>query len=280
MKIFEGRSMVLLSKHNKETVMKPLFESETGCHFVVEKRFDTDKLGTFTREVHRKKSQLETARQKIRMGIKLSNAQLAIASEGSFGSHPYAPIPWNLEIVLLYDKEEEFEIFGIYEGADTNFDHLVTKDWQEALDFAQKVGFPDHWLILRPENEKGKPVYKDIFDSTRFEEAFLSCAKKSSSGNVFIETDMRAHANPTRMKNIGAATQNLIEKLHNFCPTCGSYGFMITDVIKGLPCEMCGIPSDLTLKYIYRCYKCKHTVEQLHPKGTTASAQYCHYCNP
>ena len=92
------------------------------------------------------------------MACKLSNAQLAIASEGSFGSHPMAPIPWNLEIILLVDKKEDFEIFGIYEGSDTNFDHIVTNDYNQALDFARKVGFPDHWLILRPNCEKGKPV--------------------------------------------------------------------------------------------------------------------------
>jgi hypothetical protein len=280
MKIFEGRTVVLLSKHNKEEVIQPLLESATGCHFIVEKRFDTDKLGTFTREIQRKKSQLETARQKIRMACKLSNAQLAIVSEGSFGSHPMAPIPWNLEIVLLFDKKDDFEIFGIYEGSDTNFDHIVTSDYNQALDFAHKTGFPDHWLILRPNNEKGKPVFKDINRFTQFEEAFKHCVKKSSSGYVFIETDMRAHANPTRMKNIGLATQHLVEKINSRCPQCNAYGYTITEVVKGLPCEMCKWPSDLTLKYVYQCHQCKHTHQELYPKGEVAPAKYCHYCNP
>lgn len=280
MKVFQGRNVVLLTKHKKDIAIKPILESATGCSLIVENRFDTDKLGTFTRDVERKKSQLETAREKNRVALKLSKADIVIASEGSFGSHPMAPIPWNLEIVLLYDKQTQTEIFGVYEGSDTNFDHIITNDWPSVLQFASKVGFPSHHLIMRPDKEQGKPVIKDIDGFDNLEAAFHRCQKRSKSGSVFIETDMRAYANPTRMKNIALATQNLIEKINRHCPKCNAYGFMITEVVKGLPCEMCQWPSELTLKYIYQCHLCKHTEEELYPKGMNASAQYCHWCNP
>jgi ribosomal protein S27AE len=59
---------------------------------------------------------------------------------------------------------------------------------------------------------------------------------------------MRAHANPTRMKNIKKATEDLISKLHKFCPNCGAPGFIVSERVKGLPCELCGLPSDIVLK--------------------------------
>ena len=91
---------------------------------------------------------------------------------------------------------------------------------------------------------------------------------------------MRAHANPTRMKNIAKAAEDLISKLMSFCPNCGAAGFIITERVRGLPCELCGLPGEMVLKNISKCYKCSHTQEQLYPNGRTASAQYCNFCNP
>lgn len=237
-------------------------------------------MGTFSREIKRPKSQLETARTKIKKGMKLSNADIGIACEGSFGSHPMAPIPLNVELVLLYDRKENFEIFGSYEGAETNLSHLTTKSYDEVLKFADKAGFPEHYLILRPDNENSISIIKDINSFEKLKDAFNWCVSQSSFGNVFVETDMRAHANPTRMKNIEKATRNLMSKLLSFCPECGAPGFIIQDVVRGLPCELCGLPSDMTLKFIYNCHKCNYKNEQLYPRGQVAPAMYCNYCNP
>ncbi|PKM93151.1 MAG: hypothetical protein CVU84_17220 [Firmicutes bacterium HGW-Firmicutes-1] len=279
-KIFENRKIALLTKHKKEKAIKPVLEKTTGCELIVETRFDTDKLGTFSREIKRPKSQLDTARMKIRRGMKLLKTDIGIASEGSFGSHPYAPIPWNVELVLLYDKKENMEIYGVYEGSETNFAHLKTDCFDKALKFAEQIGFPEHFLILRPDDEYSKHIIKDIDCGEKLKETFNWCLTKSRTGNVFIETDMRAHANPTRMKNIEKATQDLIAKLMKFCPKCDAPGFIIKEAIKGLPCDLCGLSSEMTLKYIYSCHKCKHEQEELYPRGQYAPAQYCNYCNP
>jgi len=278
--IFENRKIAFLTKHSKEMVVKPILERETGCSLIVETRFDTDKLGTFSREIKRPKSQLDTARMKIRRGMKLLKTDIAIASEGSFGPHPFVPIAWNIELVLLYDKKENMEIYGVYEGAETNFSHLKTNSLEEAMTFAEKIGFPEHYLILRPDNEYSKIIIKDINHFEKLKETFTFCMSKSREGTVFLETDMRAHANPTRMKNIEKATQDLISKLLSFCPDCGAPGFVVNEKIKGLPCELCGLPSEMTLKYLRMCYKCKFTQEQLYPNGKASPAQYCNYCNP
>lgn len=280
MRVFEGRKIVLLSKHKKEIAIKSLLESETGCQLIVESSFDTDQLGTFTRDIDRRMSQLETAREKNKICLELTDFDMAISSEGSFDINPLFQMPWNIEIVLLHDKKENYEVFGIFKGPETNLDHTITSKWTDAVKFAEKIGFPDHYIILRPGGENGKPIYKDIDSFAKFEDAFIKCKKKSLARKVFIETDMRAHANPTRMKNIMLATQDLVNKLNNLCPNCGAYGFVVTDVIKGLRCELCGLPSDLVLKYVYSCYKCKHNEEVIHPYGEFASPKYCYNCNP
>lgn len=279
-KIYHNRKIVFLTKHGKEEVIKPILELETGCELIIESRFDTDSLGTFSREMKRPKSQLDTAKMKIEKGMELTNTDIGIASEGSFGSHPIAPVPWNVELVLLYDKKEKFELYGVHESSDTNFSHKIVKNYDEVLMFAKKIGFPEHFLILRPDNEYSKNIIKDINSYEKLKEAYSICTELSEDGEVFIETDMRAHANPTRMNNIKKATENLVSKLLSVCPNCGAPGFIVNDVIRGLPCELCGLPSEMTLKFIYNCYKCKHEKEEHFPMGHVASAQYCNYCNP
>lgn len=280
MKLYSNRKIVLLTKHSKEEVIKPIIELATGCELIIESRFDTDKFGTFSREIKRPKSQLDTARLKIKKGLKLSCADIGIASEGSFGSHPILPAPWNIELVLLYDKKDKFEIYGVHESADTNFNHIKVSAYEDVLLFAEKIGFPEHYLILRPDHEKANKIIKDINSHEKLKEAFYKCLALSKSGEVFVETDMRAHANPTRMKNIQKATENLVSKLLSLCPNCNSPGFIVTEVVRGLPCERCGLASETVLKYIYICHKCKHEKVDYFPNGQTAPAQYCNYCNP
>ncbi len=278
--LFEGRKVVLLTKHKKEKVIKPLMEKETGCEVLVEKSFDTDTFGTFARDIARTKSQMETAKLKILKGMELTRTDIGIASEGSFGSHPFLPIPWNIELVLLYDKKENFEIYGVSESGETNMDHLETDSFDEVKVFADKIGFPEHFLIIRPDSSDSEHIIKGINHFDWLEKAYEECMAISKTGKVFLETDMRAHANPTRMNNIKKATEDLIEKLKNLCPNCQAPGFIASDKEKGLPCELCGLPTNLVKKYISVCHKCKFKNEELYPNGTTASAQYCNHCNP
>ncbi|MBS3900119.1 MAG: hypothetical protein KGZ54_05850 [Dethiobacter sp.] len=278
--IYKNRKIVLLTKHKKEEAIKPILEKATGCRLIIESGFDTDIFGTFSRDITRTKSQLETARLKIREGMLLSGLDIGIASEGSFGPHPFIPAPWNIELVLLFDQQENFELYGIHESGETNFAQLTTASFEEALSFANKSGFPEHFLIIRPDDSESEQIIKGINNYEWLKEAFAWCVAESHSGKVFIETDMRAHANPIRMENIKKATEDLIEKLHNFCPNCTAPGFIVSERIKGLPCELCGLPSDLVLKNSSKCRKCSYVLERLHPNGQFAAAKYCHFCNP
>jgi Zn finger protein HypA/HybF involved in hydrogenase expression len=242
--------------------------------------FDTDKFGTFSREVKRKKSQFETAKLKAKKGLRQAKGDLVVSSEGTFGMHPVIPMPWNVELVYLFDRLNRVEIYGVHESSETNFSHLEVQNFRMLVSFAERIGFPEHWLILRPDGLDSKYVIKDIDDYDKLEEAYFKCALKSRFGKIFVETDMRAHANPTRMGNIKKATEHLVSRILSFCPKCSSPGFAVSRSIKGLPCGLCGLPSELVLRDVYTCPKCKHEEEKSRAGATVAEPRYCHYCNP
>ncbi|RTY96888.1 hypothetical protein EKL98_16285, partial [Flavobacterium bomense] len=97
----------------------------------------------------------------------------------------------------------------------------------------------------------------------------------------YIETDMRAMYNPTRMKVIEKAAFKLVDKIKSLCPKCRTPGFGIIDRREGLPCQQCHFPTRSTLSHIYSCQKCSYKKEEKYPNGKqTEDPMYCDICNP
>jgi hypothetical protein len=87
--------------------------------------------------------------------------------------------------------------------------------------------------------------------------------------------------NPTRMKVIARATQKLVDKLNSCCPKCDTPGFGIADIKRGLPCDLCGMPTKSILSHLYICQKCNYTKEEIYPdKKFTEEPTFCDFCNP
>jgi hypothetical protein len=101
---YEGCRVALLTQHGKQAVIATLLEPALGCHIELVTGFDTDQLGTFTRETPRPGTQQEAARRKARQGMLLAGTSLGIASEGSFAADPFSGmLPWNVELVTWID---------------------------------------------------------------------------------------------------------------------------------------------------------------------------------
>ncbi|MEN9703202.1 MAG: hypothetical protein RLZZ209_628 [Bacteroidota bacterium] len=83
----EGREIRIATMHGKEKVIGPALEKAYRMKYSVA-ALDTDLLGTFSGEVERVLTPLEAAREKCRLALEKNDAEIAIASEGSFGSHP------------------------------------------------------------------------------------------------------------------------------------------------------------------------------------------------
>ncbi|BAY66374.1 hypothetical protein NIES22_65130 [Calothrix brevissima NIES-22] len=282
--LFSNRVAILATMHQKQQAIAPILEPELGIKIIVPPNFDTDVFGTFTRERERPGTQIEAARLKATKALEFTGAKLAIASEGSFAPHPYIPYIYsNREIVILLDRENDLEIIGEELSLETNFNHQVVENIQQAYDFAHKIGFPEHGLVLsyQQTTKDSSQIIKGINTEAKLIEAWNWAFNNSPDGKVYLETDMRAHHNPTRMKNIAKATSNLLSKLQSHCPQCHLPGFDITQIRKGLPCEICGMSTSLVHSVIYQCQKCSYTQEKLFPDGKEfGDPAQCMYCNP
>jgi hypothetical protein len=83
------------------------------------------------------------------------------------------------------------------------------------------------------------------------------------------------------MKVIEETTHKLIEKINSNCPSCELPGFSVQEVVKGLPCSQCGLPTQSTLKHIKVCKHCNHQEEIFFPRGIKQEdPTYCSFCNP
>lgn len=281
---FENRTAVLATMHQKEQAIAPLLASELGMKVVVPTDFDTDRFGTFTREIKRLGTQIEAARLKAQEALNLTGETIAIASEGSFYPHPAMPlIACDREIVLLLDRANNLEIMGEEISTETNYNHQQVGTVAEAIDFAQKIGFPAHGVVVMssPNPTAKDEIVKGITSAEGLTQAVESALQKSTTKTIHLETDMRAIYNPTRMKAIAKATHNLIAKLNSLCPQCSTPGFDIVKRLPGLPCSWCSLPTSLIRVEIYQCQKCHYNQENRFPNGLkNADPAHCSYCNP
>ena len=278
--MFKGRNLIIATKHEKEKVIASILEKELGVKTFVTSSIDTDKLGTFTGEVERKYDPITAARNKCHMAMELTECDLAVASEGSFGSHPAIYfVPADDEILLFVDKKNDLEIVVRELSTDTNFNGSEIKTEKELIAFAAKANFPSHGIILRKSKYDFSGIVKGITNDEELINTFYNLI--NNFGSAYIETDMRAMYNPTRMKVIQLAAKKLVEKIKSFCPNCKMPGFGITDSQQGLPCGTCNFPTRSILSYIYCCKKCNYTYTERYPKGIkTEDATYCDFCNP
>jgi hypothetical protein len=278
--MFQGRRLLIATKHQKESVIAPLVEKALGVSCFVAQNFDSDVLGTFTGEVDRKHDPISTARQKCLMAMELTDCDLAIASEGSFGQHPSLFfVNADEEFLIFIDKKNNLEIISRELSAETNFDGREIQTEEGLFDFANSVGFPSHGLILRKGREESTDIFKGITDEIQLKNVFGHLQQKY--GSLYVETDMRALYNPTRMGVIEAAAKKLLDKINSQCPQCSMPGFGITDAKSGLKCSLCGSPTRSTLSYIRQCLHCHYLEEEMFPHNKTEEdPMYCDFCNP
>lgn len=279
-----GERAAIATMHGKERVISPLLAQALGLSCEVPSKFDTDRFGTFSREIERTGSQLNAARAKIKTAFECAPlARVAVASEGSFGPHPWTPFaPLGRELVLLVDRQTGLEILGHDATIDTNFAHVVVDDPAGAFAFAERVRFPGHGLIvLGCRGDHPAPdiaLWKGIVTPNDFERAVRQTV--ALCGAAFIETDMRAHFNPTRMRAIERATLDLVRRFQSRCPVCNYPGFDVTERVPGLPCEWCGEPTQVIKAEVLSCGACGQRTERSATERTTVDPGQCSACNP
>lgn len=269
--------------HGKESVIAPVLKEGLGLVVEVAAGVDTDRFGTFTREIARPGSQLDAARAKVAAAFAAAPwARFGLASEGSFGPHPELPVmAIGRELVLLVDREARLEVAGYDVGIETNFAHAIVRNAAEARAFAMRAAFPGHGLIVMGWRDQTPDpaawLDKNVGDVRGLEEAVQRAV--AVCGEALVETDMRANRNPTRMRAIGRATRDLVERYLSRCPRCARPGFAVTERLRGLPCAWCGAPTRMIAREISTCASCGFRREGAVGEPT-ADPGCCEICNP
>lgn len=254
---YHGATFALLTQHGKEHVIGPAFDSALAARVRLVQGFDTDSLGTFTREIPREGSQLDAARVKARIGMELSGLRLGLASEGSFGPGPLAFLSNDFELVILIDAERGIEVVGrAQEAARHARTHVATPD--ELADAARSAGLPRHGLVLRAESDGRAQIRKGLDSWASLLAAFEELRSASPRAAIFVENDLRAHMHPTRMATIAAATADLVQRLQSACPACASPGYGLIAKLPGLPCGECGATTHEVRAEQHGCVACGH----------------------
>lgn len=279
---FKNRKLVIATMHKKENIIKPILEKKLWVNCILLKDFNTDIFWTFTRDIKRTWSMIDAARLKINKALDLSWFDLGISSEWSFWLHNSMPFTnSNFELTLLIDRKNNFEIIWYNLSSDTNLNWKYVSSIKEAFDTAKKWWFPEHWIIVRLNEKSRLFINKGINNKSDLEKWISKILSLPFVKKVYIETDMRAFKNPTRMKNIKLSIIDLLKNINSFCPTCSTPWFCINDIEIWLPCWDCLSPTNMPTYEIYTCNKCGFIKKNKIKKyGKYADPWNCINCNP
>ena len=275
---YQNQLVLLASKHEKEKAIAPPFIARLSCTLRVHD-FDTDQFGTFTGEIARTQSPYQTCLLKAKTAAKRYNYALAVASEGSFGSHPLFPfVPSAHELMVFVDRTRDWLIAEQLVSQKTNY-AMITINKNTELDiFLNRVHFPSHALILQASSDnhvvaKGINNLQDLAHH-------LAIGFKTEK-ELRLATDMRAMMNPTRMAVIGELADKLTQRIASLCAQCERPGFGFKSTQGALPCALCDSPTSFYEEEVWGCIGCEHQEYKMRRDGLLkADPTYCDYCNP
>lgn len=276
---YRGAVMTLLTMHGKERAVGPALVESLGATLRIVDDVDTDKLGTFTRDIPRSGTQREAAFLKVALAAERNPFGLGLGSEGTFLPGPLGLGSWNVEMLAFVDRGRGIEILGRAAGPGRH--HHAAVESRDALEaFARRSGFPEHGLVLRPAQADDPRILKGLKNWEDLGAAFEEVRKAAPDRKVFVEHDLRAHMHPTRMALVGEATRDLVVRLLRLCPACGTPGYGVERKVPGLVCAWCHAPTSEPRAEEYACVACPHREIKAISGPKAADPGRCSRCNP
>ena len=291
MSSYAGRTIALASQHGKERVLARPLRQGLGLTLQRATTVNTDLLGSFSGEYPRPEDALATCRLKAEAGMDALGLELGIASEGAFGPHPVLPfLPIGYEWLTFVDRRHQLIIGEHAISPRINYSSFKAATLEASLGWLEKVGFPSHAVMVGLPSSalaanRVPPsvdwLAKGVHSPGELARWVAIAAQRSEDGTVWLETDMRAHCNPTRMASIRRLAFQLVRRVNTCCPACAAPGWGLVRTIGGLLCSSCGLATELVAFEEFGCSRCSYT-EQRPRKDRLVAADpgHCPYCNP
>lgn len=276
---YQGKLAWLSTKHQKLDLIAPAMLEVVDLE-VRAIEVDTDQLGTFSGEIPRTLSPLETAIAKAKLGLSETGGELGLASEGSIGPDPQNPfLVSDIELVVFIDIANDLVIHEAHRSFEIVAQNKSVKPGANLDDFLDSIDFPNQGLIARVPKSDGL-IIKGLKSREELQVAITNLHGLSDSQEVVLETDFRAHQSPSRRKNIQIAAKKLAQRIASACPGCKTPGFGLVRYQRGISCEACGIRNDEAIAgEILCCVKCEYS-EPGAVIARSLPAERCDWCNP
>ena len=193
-------------------------------------------------------------------------------------------LPVGREWMVFVDRCDDLVISEQLLSRTTNYSSCRASDPAAITGWLKQVGFPSHALMVRvhePSAPTAPWLAKGGKDPIELADLMAAAAHRSPLGQAWLETDMRAHCNPTRRASIRQLAFQLVRRVASACPACGAPGWGVVSRVPGLPCSSCGLGTELIRFEQLGCVACDHT--QLRPRRDgliSADPSQCPYCNP
>lgn len=240
---------------------------------------DTDQFGTFSGEIERRKSQLQTALEKARVAKELMNLNLCIASEGTIGPDPAFPfLNSNTETIVFMDYTNDIVIHQSLVSREIYSFRTHLKSEGELGEFINQLRLEDQAMIVKSSHEKTEFVQKGLNSIDDLRSAVAQAI--AVSGEAILEPDFRAMHSASRRENIRRCAILLAEKISSTCPSCNRPGWSGSQGSATKACVSCGSKrTTVPLGVVFRCEGCNHN-EERNDANSSCEAQYCLDCNP
>jgi hypothetical protein len=283
---YAGRLIALATQHGKQQVLARPLRHGLGLTLRHAASVNTDRFGSFAGDQVRSADAPTTCRLKAEAALEALDLDLGIASEGSFGPHPAVPfLAIGQEWLTLVDRRDGFVISQPMLCSHTNFGSCAAADPEACASWLRQVAFPSHALMVRPHaGDHADPLpwlAKGIHRAAELAQWMAVAVDQSPLGLAWLETDMRAHCNPTRMASIRRLAFRLVRRVGATCPACEAPGWGLVSTRAGLPCRACGLATELVQLEEFGCVACSHRTLLPRRDGLMAAdPAHCPYCNP
>lgn len=275
---YRGQTVAIATLHQKGALAQESFLETLGMR-VEEVTVDTDQFGTFSGDVERTLSPREVLIAKAELGIAHSQEKFGLASEGTIGADPVVGfLNSDIEHVGFLDSVNNLFISHSFRSFDIQAQTHPYTLGEDLGVFLAKADFPHHQLIVKSFDGGVKPLAKGISTIEALLKV-LHSADDQGLRKITIESDLRAHASPSRAANIKKAFAELAAKINTPCPQCDCPGWGVTSSISGLACLDCGEETEAVKAYIYGCISCTFTRES-DPVAEGVDPSRCNWCNP